>query len=464
MAGGASLAAGGGHRGAQQVGVLVHRLDDGGQEHQELQVLHRRVAGVEQVLVAGAHRPVVVLAAAVDPFKGLFVQKADQAVLRRDLLHHLHGQQVMVDGHVGGVVDGGQLVLAGGDLVVLGLGGDAQLPQSVVQLLHEGRDAGPQGAEVVLLQLLALGGRRAEEGAAGQNQVLPGLIVLLADEKVLLLGADGGRDVLGLLAEQLEDALRLAGQGLHRAQQGGLLVQSLAGIADEGGGDAQHVVLDEGVAGGVPGGVAAGLAGGAQAARGEGGGVRLAADQLLAAELHDGGAVPHRADEAVVLFAGDAGQRLEPVGVVGSPQLHGPALHDAGHDVGHLDVEGGALVQGVLEALIGGAGQALLHHMLVEDLAAVDFHNIGCHNPTPYSLWVRFMILARGPWGPGGGGTHKRRCESEVTHSAVAAYEKIIAARPAKGNRQNARFWLHSAAAFSAKRAENPAKAAWIGG
>ena len=380
----AVVVAGGGHRGAQQVGVFIHRLDDGRQEHQELQVLHGGVAGVQQVFVAGAHGPVVVLAAAVDPLEGLLVQQADQAVLGGDLLHHLHGQQVVVDGHVGGVEDGGQLMLAGGHLVVLGLGGHAQLPQHVVQLLHESGHPGPDGAKVVLLQLLALGGRRAEQGAAGQDQVLPGLVVLLAHQEILLLGAHGGGHMGGLLAKQPEDALRLDGQGLHRAQQGGLHVQGLAGVADEGGGDAQHVVLDKGVAGGVPGGVAAGLAGGPQAAGGEGGGVGLAADQLLAAELHDGGAVAHRADKAVVLFAGDAGQRLEPVGVVGRAQLHGPALHDAGHDVGHFDVQGGALVQGVLQALIGGAGQALLHHVLVEDLAAVDFHYVGCHKS--YSL------------------------------------------------------------------------------
>ena len=69
------------------------------------------------------------LAAAVDALERLLVLQADQTVLGSDLLHHLHGQQVVVDGHVGGVEDGGQLMLAGGHFVVLGLGGDAQLPQ-----------------------------------------------------------------------------------------------------------------------------------------------------------------------------------------------------------------------------------------------------------------------------------------------------------------------------------------------
>ena len=104
------------------------------------------------------------LAGAVDPLEGLLVQQADQTVLGSDLLHHLHGQQVVVDGNVGGVKDGGQLVLAGSDLVVLGLGGNAQLPQLFVQLFHERGDLGADGAEVMLLQLLALGGGEHRTG------------------------------------------------------------------------------------------------------------------------------------------------------------------------------------------------------------------------------------------------------------------------------------------------------------
>ena len=364
--------------------------------------------------------------------------QADQTVLGSDLLHHLHGQQVVVDGHVGGIVDGGQLMLAGSHLVVLGLGGHAQLPQLLVQFLHERGHLGADDAEVVLLQLLALGRGSTEQGAAGKDQVLPGLVVLLLNKEVLLLRADGGGNVVHILAEQLQDADSLAGQGVHRAQQGGLFVQCLAGVADKGGGDAQHVILDEGVAGGVPCGVAAGLAGGAQAAGGEGGSVGLAAHQLLAGELHDGGAVAHGGDEAVVLLTGDAGQRLEPVGVVGGTQLHGPALHDAGHDVGHLDVQRSTLVQGVLEALISSARQALLHHMLVKDLAAVDLHNICCHKS--YSLLDLMFPSSR----PGAAGKrapkHERllnkngAASQEVTHSAVAVYGLIIAPAGQKGN------------------------------
>jgi hypothetical protein len=140
MAGGASLAP---RRWslpgvAEQVGVLIDSLDDGGQEDQELQVLHGGVARVQQVLVGGGHGPVVVLAAAVDAVEGLLVEQAHQAVALGHLAHHLHGQLVVVGGDVGGGEDGGHFVLGGGNLVVLGLGQNAQLPQLVIQLLHKG--------------------------------------------------------------------------------------------------------------------------------------------------------------------------------------------------------------------------------------------------------------------------------------------------------------------------------------
>ena len=81
--------------------VLVHRLQHGRAEEQELEVLVRRVAGLEQVDArVGAHRPVVVLARAVDAGERLLVQQAHEPVAARDVLHHLHGQLLVVAAHV----------------------------------------------------------------------------------------------------------------------------------------------------------------------------------------------------------------------------------------------------------------------------------------------------------------------------------------------------------------------------
>ena len=279
----------------------------------------RRLARLQEIQAGvGGHGPVVVLAAAVDAGEGLLMQQAVHAVAIGHLLHDLHGQLVLVGGDVGGAENGGQLMLGRGHLVVLGFGQDAQLPQLLVQLLHESGNTGAEGAEIVIVQLLPLGGTGAEQSAAGIEQILALIVHLAVDEKIFLLRAHGSLDIGDLgVAEQAEDAHGLPVDSLHRAEEGGLFIQRLTAERAEGGGDAQGAVLDKGVGGGVPGGIAPGLEGGPQAAGGEAGGVRLADNQLLAGEFHDDMAVVGGGDEAVMLLGGDAGHGLEPMRIVG---------------------------------------------------------------------------------------------------------------------------------------------------
>ena len=179
------------------------------------------------------------LAAAVDPGKGLFVEQTHQAMLSSNLLHDLHGQLVLIGGDVGGGIDGCQLVLCGGYLIMLRFGQDPQLPQLPVQLLHIGRHSGLDGAEVVVVQFLALGGLGTEQGPAGVDQVAALVIHILIDEEILLFCACGRKHALdAVVAEQLQDAQGLDVQRLHAAQQGRFLVQGLSSIRAEGGGDA----------------------------------------------------------------------------------------------------------------------------------------------------------------------------------------------------------------------------------
>ena len=131
------------------------------------------------------------LAGAVDAGEGLFVEQADQPMAGSYLLQQLHGQLVLVTGGVGVGVDGRDLVLGGGDLVVLRLGQHTQLPQLLVQLPHEGSDPGLDGAVVVVVQLLPLGGTGAEQRAAAELQILPEVIHFPVNEEVLLLRSNG---------------------------------------------------------------------------------------------------------------------------------------------------------------------------------------------------------------------------------------------------------------------------------
>src|SRR6185295_6449780 len=112
---------------------------------------------------------------------------------------------------------------------------------------------------------------------------------------------------------------------------------------------AVHALQDERGARGVPRGVAARFERGAQAARGEARGVRLALDQDLARELVDRRAVGRVADERVVLFGRRTGHRMELVRVVRRALGDGPLLHRARDRVGVRAIELLALLDGLLE-------------------------------------------------------------------------------------------------------------------
>ena len=107
---------------AQQPLELVHRAQHGGAEHEELDVVVRRVAGVQQVVPqVVAHAPVQVLAGAVDAGERLLVHQAGEAVLRRHPPQHLHRHHLVIGGDVGVLEDRRDFELAGRDFVVPGL-------------------------------------------------------------------------------------------------------------------------------------------------------------------------------------------------------------------------------------------------------------------------------------------------------------------------------------------------------
>ena len=108
------------------------------EEKEELRVLIGRLTGREEVLpIVRGNGPVVVLSRSVHACERLLMEQAYKAMSCRDLLHHLHCELVVVCGHIGGRVDRCQLMLCGGNLVVLRLGKDPELPELLVQILHE---------------------------------------------------------------------------------------------------------------------------------------------------------------------------------------------------------------------------------------------------------------------------------------------------------------------------------------
>ena len=129
------------------------------------------------------------LAGSVDAFERLLVQQAGISEAVRHLFHHFHGQLVVVHCHVGRLKDRRQLVLGRSDLVVLGLGRHAELPEFFVQCVHVLRYLGLKHAKIVILHLLSLGRRRSHECAACKKEVFSLLVEFLVDQEILLLRA-----------------------------------------------------------------------------------------------------------------------------------------------------------------------------------------------------------------------------------------------------------------------------------
>ena len=171
--------------------------------------------------VGVAQREVDVLARAVDAGERLLVEQAFHAVLLGDGLEGRHQQLLMVGGDVGPLEHRRDLELAGGDLVVPGLGRDAELEQLALGVHHEAEHPLRDGAEVVVVELLALRRLGAEQRAAGVDQVGAGQEEVPVDQEVLLLGAAERHDVVEVLvAEQLQDALGVRAHGLLERSSG----------------------------------------------------------------------------------------------------------------------------------------------------------------------------------------------------------------------------------------------------
>ena len=131
--------------------MAVDHTDHRGAEHEELGVVVRRLAGGQEVTdLLVAKRPVQVLARAVEPREGLFVEQAGQAVLLGDLLEDGHDQLLVVGRDVGALEHRGDLVLARGDLVVPCLDRHTQFVELALAVHHERQDEVRDGTEVVV--------------------------------------------------------------------------------------------------------------------------------------------------------------------------------------------------------------------------------------------------------------------------------------------------------------------------
>ena len=302
-------------------------------------------------------------------------------------------------------------MLRGSDLVVLGLGIDAELPELLIEILHECRNARLDAAEVVVIELLSLRRLCTKERAPGIDQILAAVIDIFVHEEILLLGADrrahGGHV---RVAEQVDHAQGLTVERLRAAQQRRLFIERLAAVGAERRRDAQDVIFYKGIGRRIPRGIAARLKRCAQAAGREAGSIRLAADKLLAGKLHDHLTAAAGRDEAVVLLGGDTGHRLEPVREVRRALLDRPVLHGIGHDARCVVIETFALFHRRLHLPVGLLRQPLAHDCVVKYHRAKNVRDL-IHFPGPLSMFQNLCQQRKN-------GTGARR--SFALHDAIA--------------------------------------------
>ena len=154
---------------AQKVLIFVNRFNNGCQKQQETVVFIRLCPRVEQVFAFNrAQRPVVMFAAAVYAVKRFFVQQAHQIMFACHALHQFHGKLVMIGCNVGACKNRRQLVLGRCNLIMLGFGKHAQLPQLFVKLFHKRLNAWFDNAEIMVLKLLPFRRHCAEQRTAGE--------------------------------------------------------------------------------------------------------------------------------------------------------------------------------------------------------------------------------------------------------------------------------------------------------
>ena len=121
------------------------------------------------------------------------MEQAHQIVPGRHPLHGLHSQLVLIRRNIAGGINRRQFMLAGCNFFVLRFGGDAQLPQLIVQLLHKRLNAGINRTEIMIVQLLTLRRFRAEQSAPGKAQIFSFFIQILVYQEIFLFTADAGQ-------------------------------------------------------------------------------------------------------------------------------------------------------------------------------------------------------------------------------------------------------------------------------
>ena len=102
-----------------------------------------------------------------------------------------------------------------------------------------------------------------------------------------------------------------------------------------------------------------------------------------------------------MLFGGDTGHGLEPVGKMGGTVIQRPCLHHVGDDIGHGGIQRLPGAYDLPQAAVGIVGQALLLYRIVKNKASEQFrdvahrtHSFAAGRVGPHKIFHQFYHAA----------------------------------------------------------------------
>ena len=177
--------------------IIVDSLNHCAKEEQKLGVFIGSLARRQKIYAGiGSHRPVIVLSGTINTSKRFFMEQTNHSVTRRDLLHDLHGQLVVVGRNIRGRIDRSKFMLSWSNFVVLRLRQDAQFPQLVVQFRHICSNTRLNRSKVVVGEFLSLRRFGSKQGATCQNKIFSLIEQFFIDQEVLLFWTDRSSNAL----------------------------------------------------------------------------------------------------------------------------------------------------------------------------------------------------------------------------------------------------------------------------
>jgi len=183
------------------------------------------------------------------------------------------------------------------------------------------------------------------------------------------------------ISKQAENPECLLVDCLHGTQQRRLLIQCFAAVRTECSRyvecHAQRIFPQKCRGSTIPGCIAACLKGGTKSARRKRGCIRLALNQLFTGKLHDNASVGIRyGDKRIMFFCRDAGQRLEPMGIMRRTALDRPVFHRVCDNICDGRIQLSSVFNGFLQFFVNTFRKAFLHRLVIKHIFSENFRYI----------------------------------------------------------------------------------------